>query len=171
MRERMPTLIDPSSLLAILEVSRKLAAPSDLTELLGLILQTGCEVTGADRGTVFLYDAETKELYSRVATGSPGDSPPPSDGEGARAGGGRPSIPGPSIRFSIAKGIAGECARRRATIVVDDCYADDRFNPEIDRLTGYRTRTLIAVPLIGLDDELVGVVQLLNATLGRFGPD
>ena len=69
MRAPATTLIDTSSLLAILEVSRKLALPNNLTELLELILGTGCEVTGADRGTVFLYDAETKELYSRVATG------------------------------------------------------------------------------------------------------
>jgi phosphoserine phosphatase len=65
---------------------------------------------------VFLYDAATSELYSRVATGQA------------------------SIRFSITKGIAGECARLQETIVVDDCYADPRFNIEIDRRTGYRTR-------------------------------
>ncbi|MCC6556381.1 MAG: SpoIIE family protein phosphatase [Polyangiaceae bacterium] len=144
---RAPSLIDATSLLAILDVSRKLAAPSGLTELLELILQKGCEVIGADRGAVFLYDAASRELYSRVATGQA------------------------SIRFSIEKGIAGECARRRKTIVVDDCYADPRFNPDIDRRTGYRTRCLIAVPLIGLDDHLVGVLQMLNAASGRFGPD
>jgi phosphoserine phosphatase len=144
---RTPSLIDASALLSILDVSRKLAAPCDLTELLQLILQKGCEVIGADRGTVFLYDAPSRELYSRVATRET------------------------SIRFSSAKGIAGECARKRETIVVDDCYADARFNQEIDRRTGYRTRCLIAVPLIGLHDELVGVLQMLNAASGRFGPD
>jgi phosphoserine phosphatase len=173
MRVPESSLIDASSLLAILEVSRKLALPSNLNELLELILGTGCEVTGADRGTVFLYDAETKELYSRVATGRQTMLPsiPPGEGGESASGRGRDSLPGPSIRFSIDKGIAGECARRRATVVVDDCYADGRFNPEIDRSTGYTTRCLIAVPLIGLDDALVGVLQLLNAASGRFGAD
>ncbi|WP_438015334.1 SpoIIE family protein phosphatase [Sorangium sp. So ce315] len=147
MRVGTPSLIDASSLILILDVSRKLAAPCDLTELLELIIKTGREVIGADRGSVFLYDAEAKELYSRVATGET------------------------QIRVSIDKGIAGECARRRQTIVVDDCYADPRFNPEIDRRTGYHTKSLITVPLIGLDDKLVGVLQMLNSAVGHFGPD
>ncbi|XXX74388.1 SpoIIE family protein phosphatase [Sorangium sp. So ce134] len=147
MRVGTPSLIDASSLILILDVSRKLAAPCDLTELLELIIKTGREVIGADRGSVFLYDEEAKELYSRVATGET------------------------QIRVSIDKGIAGECARKRQTIVVDDCYADPRFNPEIDRRTGYHTKSLITVPLIGLDDKLVGVLQMLNSAVGHFGPD
>ncbi|WP_437304189.1 PP2C family protein-serine/threonine phosphatase [Sorangium sp. So ce388] len=147
MRVGTPSLIDASSLILILDVSRKLAAPCDLTELLELIIKTGREVIGADRGSVFLYDEEAKELYSRVATGEA------------------------QIRVSIDKGIAGECARRRQTILVDDCYADPRFNPEIDRRTGYHTKSLITVPLIGLDDKLVGVLQMLNSVVGHFGPD
>ncbi|XXY53073.1 SpoIIE family protein phosphatase [Sorangium sp. So ce269] len=147
MRVGTPSLIDASSLILILDVSRKLAVPCDLTELLELIIKTGREVIGADRGSVFLYDEEAKELYSRVATGET------------------------QIRVSIDKGIAGECARRRQTILVDDCYADARFNPEIDRRTGYHTKSLITVPLIGLDDKLVGVLQMLNSVVGHFGPD
>ncbi|WP_437659338.1 SpoIIE family protein phosphatase [Sorangium sp. So ce1182] len=147
MRVGTPSLIDASSLILILDVSRKLAAPCDLTELLELIIKTGREVIGADRGSVFLYDEEAKELYSRVATGET------------------------QIRVSIDKGIAGECARRRQTILVEDCYADPRFNPEIDRRTGYHTKSLITVPLIGLDDKLVGVLQMLNSVVGHFGPD
>lgn len=147
MRERTPSLIDASALLSILEVSRQLAAKHQLTDVLALILRTGREVLDADRGTVFLYDAERSELYSRVALGET------------------------SIRFPADRGIAGECARTRQTIVVDDCYADPRFNPEVDRRTGYRTHCLIAVPLIGLDDELVGVLQMLNARAGRFTSD
>ncbi|WP_437965541.1 SpoIIE family protein phosphatase [Sorangium sp. So ce260] len=147
MRVGTPSLIDASSLILILDVSRKLAAPCDLTELLELIIKTGREVIGADRGSVFLYDEEAKELYSRVATGET------------------------QIRVSIDKGIAGECARKRQTVVVDDCYADPRFNPEIDRRTGYHTKSLITVPLIGLDDKLVGVLQMLNSAVDHFGPD
>ena len=98
----------------------------------------------ADRGTVFLYDPEPCELFLKVATGL---------GE---------------LRFSIDKGIAGQCARERQIVNVPDCYADERFNQEIDRKTGYRTNCLIAVPLVGLDDELVGVMQMLNSANGSF---
>jgi phosphoserine phosphatase len=147
MRPRTASFVDATALLAVLEVSRQLAAQHDLTDLLHLILRTGVEVLGADRGTIFLYDATSRELYSRVATGQT------------------------RIRISIRSGIAGECARTRETIIVNDCYADPRFNPDIDRRTGYHTHCLIAVPLVGIDDELVGVLQILNNKAGQFTPD
>lgn len=147
MRERTPSLVDASALLSLLEVSRQLAAQHELDDVLELILHTGREVLEVDRGTIFLYDAARQELYSRVATG------------------------GESIRVPVDRGIAGECARTRQTIIVNDCYADPRFNPEVDRKTGYRTTCLIAVPLIGIDHELVGVLQMLNSRDGRFNSD
>jgi len=53
-------------------------------------------------------------------------------------------------------------------IQVADCYADSRFNREIDRKTGYRTRCLLSLPLVGINDELVGVLQVLNKQDGVF---
>ena len=128
----------------MLEVARQLSQPFDLQDLLSQIIDAGREILHADRGSVFLYDSKRKELYTVVAHGVK------------------------EIRFSIEKGIAGECARTRKVVNVPDCYADPRFNQEIDRKTGYRTRCLITVPLVGIDDELVGVMQLLNNESGRF---
>ncbi|MAE65864.1 MAG: protein phosphatase [Phycisphaeraceae bacterium] len=145
MPERQPNL-DPETLFGILDVSRLLAVPIELRELLGRVIDAGRRILGVDRGTVFLYDDGTKELYATVATGSVERE----------------------MRFSVDRGIAGQCARERQVINVPDCYADPRFNREIDRRTGYRTRCLMAVPLIGLEDELVGVMQLLNPDKPRF---
>jgi phosphoserine phosphatase len=143
-----PRQIDTSKMLRLLEVVRRLGAPSDLQELLGDVIDAGREVLDADRGTVFLYDPEPRELFIKVATGLK------------------------ELRFSIdGQGIAHECARTREIINVPDCYADERFNPGFDKQTGYRTNCLIAVPLVGLDDELVGVMQLLNAAKGKFDSD
>lgn len=139
MSDARKNLVDPEGLLKILELVRVLARPFELAEVLTLVINAGRGVLGADRGTVFLYDKETEELYSTVATGNH------------------------EIRFPVSRGIAGECARTRSIVNVHDCYADTRFNPEVDRQTGYRTRNLITVPLIGLDEELVGVMQLLNS--------
>ncbi len=139
-----PPITDNRLLRKLLEVARMLAGPYELTEMLGRIVDAGRTVLNADRGTVFLYDAATRELYVKIGTGID------------------------ELRFSIDKGIAGECARTRAIINVPDCYADPRFNQEIDRKTGYRTQTLLAAPLIGLDGQLVGVMQLLNSGNGRF---
>ncbi|NBB82774.1 MAG: SpoIIE family protein phosphatase [Alphaproteobacteria bacterium] len=122
----------------ILEITRQLGASVALQDLLSQVIDAGRDLLRADRGTVFLYDKPTHELYSTVATGS---------GE---------------IRFPADKGIAGEAAQSRQVVNVSDCYADRRFNAEVDRETGYRTRCLLAVPLISHDQSLVGVLQLLN---------
>jgi len=144
MSDKTVEQLDAGSVMRLLDVTRKLAAPCDLDELLTLIIDVGREVLGADRGTVFLHDAGRRELFIKVATGVN------------------------EIRFNIDQGIAGQCARDQQIINVPDCYGDGRFNRDVDKQTGYRTRCLIAVPLVGLDDELVGVMQLLNPQKPHF---
>jgi len=139
------------SLRRLLDVSRMLAGPYDLTEMLGQIVDAGRAALHADRGTVFLYDGDRRELFVKIGTGVDG-SP----------------IKREEMRFSIDLGIAGECARKRCIINVPDCYNDARFNPAIDRRTGYRTRCLLTVPLVGYENELVGVLQMLNRVGGCF---
>jgi len=136
--------IDAVSLMPVLEVSRLLGGKFELRELLFAIVEAGRNVLHADRGTVFLYDSEHRELYAEVATGVQ------------------------ELRFSIDQGIAGECARKRGIIYVPDCYADSRHNRTVDLKTGYRTNNMLTIPLVGLDDKLVGVLQLLNSAKGRF---
>jgi phosphoserine phosphatase len=128
----------------ILGVARALAATSDLNALLALILNAVRLVLNAERGTLFLYDPLTDELYSKIAHGA---------GE---------------IRCAATSGIVGAVAQTRQAINIPDAYADPRFNPEVDRQTGYRTRCLLSLPLIGLEEQLVGVLQLLNKVGGVF---
>jgi phosphoserine phosphatase len=101
-------------------------------------------ILDAERGTVFLYDENRDELYIKVATGLE------------------------TIRIPADKGIVGESAQTRRLINVPDCYADERFNREIDRQTGYRTRCMLTIPLIGYEDSLIGVLQILNKNNGVF---
>jgi phosphoserine phosphatase len=131
----------------ILRVTRRLAAPFELSEMLAQVVEAGIEVLCAERGSVFLYEDATDELVGYVTTGQE------------------------RLRIPAGKGIAGDCVRTRAVVNVPDCYADPRFNPEVDRETGYRTRCLISVPLLGHDDSLVGVLQLLNKNDGVFGKE
>ncbi|HEX4824352.1 MAG TPA: GAF domain-containing SpoIIE family protein phosphatase [Candidatus Polarisedimenticolaceae bacterium] len=131
----------------VLEITRRLAEPLELNDLLGTIVQAALSILDADRGSVFLYDAAADVLVSRVATGS---------GE---------------LRVPANRGFAGECVRTRAVVVVNDAYADPRFNPDVDRATGYRTRCILTIPLVGHDDALVGVLQVLNKRDGTFGED
>ncbi len=128
----------------ILDVARHMATSCDLDVLLGTIVEAACEVLDADRATIFLYDRQTDELYSRVAKGID------------------------SIRFPADAGIAGQAARTHTCINVTDAYADQRFNPEVDRKTGYRTRNLLTLALENLEGDLIGVLQVLNKTGGPF---
>jgi phosphoserine phosphatase len=130
----------------LLEVARAMAAVTELDELLALILNSVRRVLGAERATLFLYDAATNELYSKIAHGT---------GE---------------IRFPAERGIAGAAAQGRRTVNIPDAYADPRFNREVDRQTGYHTRCLLTVPLHGWEAQLVGVLQVLNKADGVFTP-
>lgn len=128
----------------LLDVTRQMAATTDLTQLLRTIVDAACAVLECERATIFLYDCGTDELYSRVATGVE------------------------SIRFPASAGIAGAAARQRAVINVPDAYADLRFNRRIDQATGFRTRNLLTCPLENLAGELMGVLQALNRRSGPF---
>jgi len=138
------TVLDREVLERILEVTRELARPLDLQTMLERVIDEGRTVLRAERGTVFLYDSDTDELFSTVATGTD------------------------TFRIPADRGIVGECARTRRVVNVPDCYADSRFNRDVDRETGYRTRCLLTVPLVGYDDSLVGVLQVLNKSDGVF---
>src|SRR5210317_961611 len=135
---------DTHALRQILEVTRKLAAPFDLDTMLAEVVDASREVLNADRGTVFLYDEIANELVVRVGTDLD------------------------HIRIPANKGIVGESAQSRKLINVPDCYADDRFNRAIDKQTGYRSRCMLTIPLIGYEDSLIGVLQILNKNDGVF---
>jgi phosphoserine phosphatase len=105
------------------------------------------QVLHADRGSVWLYDPAADELVLEIATGIA------------------------PVRVPASAGIVGACARDRAIINVPDCYADARFNPEVDKASGYRTRCMLALPLIDHKDVLVGVMQVLNKAGGIFDGD
>ena len=133
-----------SDLRKILEVTRKLAAPYDLDTMLTEVVNASREILDAERGTVFLYDETTDELVVRVGTDLQ------------------------HIRIPADKGVVGESAQTRKLINVPDCYADERFNRAIDKQTGYKSRCMLTIPLIGYEESLIGVLQILNKNDGVF---
>ncbi|WP_066382755.1 MULTISPECIES: GAF domain-containing protein [unclassified Anabaena] len=125
-----------------------------LQEMLhSITLKTG-ELLGADRTTIFLLDEEKQELWSIVA-----------EGEGDRS---------LEIRIPADKGIAGEVATFKQVINIPfDFYSDPRskFAQEKEKTTGYRTYTMLALPLLNQQGQLVAVVQLLNKLKSVYNPD
>jgi len=130
----------------ILGVARRLASEPMLDPLLKSIAEETCNLLDAERATLFLYDARADELFSRIATKSEIEV----------------------IRFPAGRGIAGFVARQRTCLIVPDTYADPRFSPEVDRKTGWRTRNMLAVPMMNLEGQLVGVLEALNKRRGAF---
>jgi len=125
---------------ALLRVSKALATEIILDDLLQVIVQEAAEVLDADRATLFLYDESRDELWSKTTQ--------------------RLEIK--EIRVPLGIGIAGTVAKTRQLINIPDTYADARFNPDFDKATGYRTRSILCMPLIGNRDRLIGVIQVLN---------
>jgi len=136
--------IRPEDLTRVLDVTRKLAARYDLATMLTEVVRAAEAVIEAEGGSLWLYEKERHELVMRVATGME------------------------PIRIPADRGLVGECVRTRAIINVPDCYADPRFNQAIDKASGFRTRCMLTLPLIGHDDALVGVLQILNKRRGAF---
>src|ERR1700676_3430805 len=93
---------------AILAVTSKLAAPFDLRTMLSEVVSAAKQVLRAERGSVWLYDPVTEQLVLEVAAGMA------------------------PVRVPTSVGLAGASARSRQIINVADCYADERFNPEVD---------------------------------------
>lgn len=133
-----------SDLKGVLAVARELGATMDLHLMLSQIERAARDVMECERASVFLYDANADELYSYVATDSD------------------------EIRFSARLGLAGATVQERQVVNVPDAYQDPRFNKDVDRQTGFRTRSVLSVPLLGLDDKVVGVLQVLNKADGQF---
>jgi len=133
----------------LLGIIRRLASEPRLDPLLGSIAEETCHLLDAERTTLFLYDAATDELFSRTVTESEIEV----------------------IRFPADRGIAGAVARSKQTLLIPDAYADSRFNPDVDRKTGWRTRDILAVPMTNLEGELVGVLEALNKCAGSFSED
>src|SRR5260221_5247636 len=124
----------------ILEAAKALVAERNLDRLLLLIVGSAARVVEADRCTLFLVDRDRGELWSKVAQG----------------------VAMKEIRFPIGRGIAGAVAETNTSVNIPDAYADPRFNQAVDKQTGYRTRSILCVPMRSLEGEVVGVLQALN---------
>lgn len=148
----------------LLEVSQRLSASANVTEILSVIINAMRDTLDAERATVFEYDSVKQELFSTVAHGlgkANQESVGPDEAQAQILQDGE-------IRIPAARGLAGQCAETRRLINISDAYADDRFNLEIDKQTGFRTRSILTVPLLAHDDELIGVIQVLNKRARSF---
>ena len=113
---------------------------TNLTKLLELIAEQVRTILVCDRCSVFIMDRQTNELWSKVTLG----------------------LQHTEIRVPFGKGIVGHVASSGQIINIKDAYQDQRFNHDLDRLTGYRTRSVLAVPLKNVGGSIIGVFEAMN---------
>ena len=104
----------------LLQVTTDLAKTKSLDEALETLVKITTTTIGAERGTIFLNDSATGELYSRIAQGS------------FRR----------EIRILNTKGVAGWVFTNNKGAIIPDAYKDDRFNKAVDVRTGFRTKSI-----------------------------
>ena len=130
----------------LLDIFKTVAAFETLDEILLAMVEITTRELKADRGTIFLSDGDTGELYSRVAQGNFQRE----------------------IRILNNLGVAGYVFTSGKGIIVHNAYKNPYFNRAIDEQTGYVTKTILCVPIRTIKGEIIGVAQALNKKAGRF---
>lgn len=124
----------------------------------------------ADRASLFLVDSKNKELYATIFdigieggdnTNAAGGNDSGSDDSNSKVNAPR------EIRFSLGTGIAGEVAMTGEILNIPDAYSDPRFNRTVDQLTGYKTESILCMPIF-IRGNIIGVVQMVNKRSGLF---
>ncbi len=130
----------------LLNVNNDLAGTKNLDNALETLVSITTSTIGAERGTIFLNNDKTSELYSRVAQGNFMRE----------------------IRIMNNRGVAGWVYTNQKGAIILDAYKDDRFDKSVDMRTGYRTKNILCTPLKTVTGETIGVAQLLNKTKSKF---
>jgi adenylate cyclase len=124
----------------LFEITRSLAGELNLDILIQRIMSAASDLLDAERATLFVFDGKTGELWSRYAAG----------------------LHSGEIRIPSHAGIAGTVFTTGQTENIPDVYADPRFDQSVDRATGYRTRSILCMPIVNNAGARIGVTEVLN---------
>jgi signal transduction histidine kinase/putative methionine-R-sulfoxide reductase with GAF domain len=134
---------------AVRQLGKVLGATLDLDRLLAALLEKVTELLDAERATIYLVTDEGMHLESKISQGGAIDA----------------------IRLRTGEGIAGWVAESQETVNIADAYADPRFNQSVDKQSGFRTRSILCMPMPDHKGCTIGVLQVLNKRLGPFSAD
>ena len=133
---------------ALIRISQSLLSHTDLNSLLPSIVNELVNTIGTERGTLYLLDEEKGELFSKVLLEDQGMLP--------------------EIRVRLGEGVSGYVAATGQVVNLADAYKSPYFQPHYDRITGFRTKSMLTVPMLTSRHRVIGVVQLLNKREGDF---
>lgn len=130
----------------LLQIHDDMAKATSLHEALTMLVNYTVSTINCERGTIFLIDKSTHELYSYIALGDLHHE----------------------IRVLDDKGVVGWSFTNDQAVCIKDAYQDERFNQEIDQVTGFTTKSILCVPIKDINHQLIGVAQMLNKVDGEF---
>lgn len=110
----------------IYNVGQIITSEMNMGVLFELIIDQTNQIMGTERGSVFLYDEKSAELWSLVATGMKKNE----------------------IRIPSDYGVAGSVFKNKTPLIINDAYNDPRFYAEVDKLSGFRTKNILCIPSI-----------------------
>jgi len=142
----MKKTLSENQLYTLLESMRLINSTLDLDELLEIIMKEITDNLNADRGTLYVVDHHKKEIWSKIAQGDIKLE----------------------IRQKIGQGISGYVAKTGKSLNIKEAYSDSRFNPEVDKKSGYRTQSILCVPVFDKVNQVIAVLQILNKNNGHF---
>lgn len=131
--------LEPEELLEVIfDYASKISSETNLDRLLMLMADMGRKLIVSDRCTLWLLDKQKNTLWTKVAHGLD------------------------KIEIPSNRGLAGHAIQSGEPIIIDDAYQDDRFNPDVDKKTGYRTKAVLVIPIRNQKEEIIGCYQAVN---------
>ena len=128
----------------LLDVFAAISSELDLENLIPLIMSKAADITKADRSSLFFMDHATGELWTVYAKG----------------------LEKKIVRTK--KGIVAEVASHKKALIVNDPYNHPLFDASVDQKTGYTTKSILSVPVFHTDNQILGVIQVINKNEGKF---
>ncbi|MBB5022590.1 HD domain-containing phosphohydrolase [Desulfurispira natronophila] len=131
--------LSPDELLKLIfDYVAKISNEKQVDAILVLMADMGREMVVSDRCTLWLLDEINNELWTKVAHGIP------------------------PIRIPVNSGVVGYAINSGEAVIINDAYSDERFNPEVDRKTGYKTKNIMALPIRNNEGDIIGAYQAIN---------
>ena len=116
----------------------EVSSSRDHDDIIRILADMGKALTSADRCSVWIVNEEKKTIWTQVAHGIE------------------------HLELPMGSGIVGSSIVNEEKIIIDDVYLDDRFNPDIDKKTGYKTKSMMVIPMFDNDDDIIGAFQVIN---------
>lgn len=135
--------------LATLDITSKFTGIHETQPLLELIAEEATGLLQCDRSSIFVWDVPRKEVIACPALG----------------------VEDHVLRIPDDKGIVGDVIHSGEAVIVNDAYNDSRFDKSVDKQTGYRTESLLCVPIRNTQDKIIGAFEVMNKKAEAFDED